>query len=287
MSCVNNEILPVKSLSLLAQLVIFHRKDGRTSTAEIAAATHRSERQVWRARAELDSQSETTQIKVGDARPASRLGVGVGEAHADGVPEPGRAIPGTLSSMSSPPDTHDSDTGVTPPCHPCHPPLSSVSVVEQRSSRARIRNLSSIDTSYEEREEKKKERARESLNLITKNDSLRSISSVPESLPTPQSPPPVFRGKALVVSAEQHAEWRAMWSDYDLRLGYPIADADCVEKGKAGNAAVIYAQRKLGYLVSDWKQREPKRTPEEERLAQIDAALRARDPENYVNGMMS
>jgi len=153
-------------------------------------------------------------------------------------------------------------------------------------SRARIESTLRVDTSFEEREEKK-ERAHESLNLRTKNDSLPSISSVPESLPTPQSPPPVFRGKALVVSADQHAEWRAMWPDYDLRLGYPIADADCVEKGKAGDAAVICAQRKLGYLASDWKQREPKRSPEEERLARIDAALRARDPENYVNGMMS
>jgi hypothetical protein len=96
--------------------------------------------------------------------------------------------------------------------------------------------------------------------VANRNDlSSRPISSfAPGSLPTPQSPPPVFEGACLVVTAKQHADWQRMYPGTDLARLYPIVDGDCREKGRLNGAALAWAQKKLGYLIND-EQREAQR----------------------------
>lgn len=75
-----------------------------------------------------------------------------------------------------------------------------------------------------------------------------------------------------------------MFPGYDLKLGYPIADAECAERGKANGAAVLHAQKKLGYLASDFAAEQAKGlSPEEAQEERIHAILRARNPDGYVD----
>ncbi len=111
-------------LSALAQLVAIYRQNGITSTRRLVELTGYSDRQIWRAKAELESQSERTQVKAGAAQPtqptdggACRSGVRVGADRGAGRdPEPGRAIPGTniitLTRASPTPDAGVSVAGV-------------------------------------------------------------------------------------------------------------------------------------------------------------------------------
>jgi hypothetical protein len=86
------------------------------------------------------------------------------------------------------------------------------------------------------------------------------------------------------VTVEQHNQWKKNWPDYDLNLGYPIADADCVDKGKTPETAINHAYRKLGFLASDW-QRALKLSPEEVERRRIDAWLRKNDSTYFNTGL--
>jgi hypothetical protein len=59
---VNDVIKPTKNvkLSVLAQLIVYKQREGFTSTADLARAIGRSERQIIRAKAELRGDTSVT-----------------------------------------------------------------------------------------------------------------------------------------------------------------------------------------------------------------------------------
>lgn len=68
------------------------------------------------------------------------------------------------------------------------------------------------------------------------------------------NPAIVYRGKALVVTRQQHAEWQTNIPEFEeerARGWYAIADAECAERGKVNGAAVLHTQKKLGFLAAD------------------------------------
>jgi len=159
------------------------------------------------------------------------------------------------------------------PRKPASAPRNPGSVGTLPATRTRIRNHPT-DDSYPKSSSKLSE---DSLSEGVTSPACRPESKQADNPNDPEAI--VWHGQALRVTRRQLNDWARMFRGYDLDHGLPIADAECAEKGKRNGEAVIYAQKKLGYLASDMAIALSKGLdPDEAKERRIEAALRALNP---------
>lgn len=245
-----------RRLTALAQLVVLYAEKGITSTKALVQSTGYSKRAIIAAKGEARRTQGAAQCTP-EVQPA---------APSEVKPAAPRAQPAAPSAISSSP-LKKKGLPHTPSKEKIHPPPPRLA---DRDS-----NLTTLET--------RGEGAREDFSSVPAQKKEPSpFSPVPCGLDPPKAPP-VFAGSNLVVTADQHQQWGKLFPGASLASLYRIADADCLERGRKGAAAVVWAQKKIAYLLRD---EERELTPEEAKRRRIEAALRAENPKFFFSGTM-